>query len=74
MNVKIGPPKQEVRPTFSYPRVQLPPAIPDEENPQKYRKNSVYRDGRQESRLSGIRVLGGEYAQPLAVSSIFALN
>ena len=40
----------------------------------KYCKNSVYRDGRQESRLSGISVLGGEYAQPLAISSIFALK
>ena len=39
-----------------------------------YRKNSVYRDGRQERRLSGIKVSGGEYAQPLAISSIFALK
>ena len=42
--------------------------------PSEYRKNSVYRDGRQESRLSGIGVLGGEYVQPLAISRIAALK
>ena len=39
-----------------------------------YRIYSVYRDGRQERRLSGIRVLGGENAQPLAISSMVALE